>query len=50
MTATQNLKRLCFLELKNAYFEQIEHSFFMYIRMLFFWPGINILTFLSILA
>ena len=26
MTATQNLKRLCFLELKNAFFEQIEHS------------------------
>ena len=27
MTATHNLNRLCFLELKNAYFEQIERSF-----------------------
>ena len=27
MTATHNLNRLCFLELKNTYFEQIEHSF-----------------------
>ena len=49
MTATHNLNRLCFLELNNADFEEIEHSFF-YIRMLFFQARLNFLIFLSILG
>ena len=51
MTATHNLNRLCFLELKNAYFEQIEHSFLIEeYPMLFFQPWLSFRIFLSILG